>query len=108
MTTLSATTNLSNFYYLQTSFNACVYGHGEMPSIQSRIMISTGYSSEKDMQILIRTLRTQFVSGKAIFLDIGANLGIHALYAAKLGFEVWAIEPQLQNLKKVSSDYLYN
>ena len=48
------------------------------------------------------------MSGKAIFLDIGANLGIHALYAAKLGFEVWAIEPQLENIKKVSNDYLSN
>ena len=71
-------------------------------------MISSGYSSDKDMQILIKTLRTQFMSGKAIFLDIGANLGIHALYAAKLGFEVWAIEPQLENIKKVSNDYLSN
>ena len=71
-----------------------------MPSYQARIMISSGYSSDKDMQILIKTLRTQFMSGKAIFLDIGANLGIHALYAAKLGLEVWAIEPQLENIKR--------
>ena len=35
-------------------------------------------------------------------LDIGANLGIHGLYAAKMGFKVWAVEPQQRNLIKVS------
>ena len=71
-----------------------------MPSIQSRVMINIEYSSEKDIQILVKTLRTQLESGKAMFLDIGANLGIHAPYAAKLGLEVWAIESQLENIEK--------
>ena len=37
-----------------------------------------------------------------LFLDIGANLGIHGLYAAKLGHRVWAVEPQERNLIRVS------
>ena len=37
-----------------------------------------------------------------LVLDIGANLGIHGLYAAKLGHRVWAVEPQERNLIKVS------
>ena len=38
---------------------------------------------------------------KTVFLDIGANLGIHGLYAAKMGYRVWAVEPQKNNLLKV-------
>ena len=38
----------------------------------------------------------------ALVLDVGANKGIHGLYAAKLGYRVWAIEPQERNLIKVS------
>ena len=37
-----------------------------------------------------------------LFLDIGANLGIHTLYAAKMGFKTWAVEPQQRNLIKVN------
>ena len=39
---------------------------------------------------------------EAVVLDVGANLGIHGLYAAKLGYRVWAIEPQERNLIKVT------
>ena len=39
---------------------------------------------------------------KTILLDVGANLGIYGLYVAKLGFRVWAVEPQETNLIKVS------
>ena len=37
----------------------------------------------------------------ALFLDVGANLGFHTLYAAKLTNKVWAVEPQERNLNKV-------
>ena len=37
-----------------------------------------------------------------LFLDVGANLGIHSLYAAKLGHRVVAVEPQERNLIKVN------
>ena len=39
---------------------------------------------------------------EALFVDVGANLGIHGLYAAKLGYRVWAVEPQERNLIKVT------
>ena len=42
----------------------------------------------------------------AVFLDVGANLGIHSLFAARLGFNVWSIEPQIENLKKVTIGYI--
>ena len=37
-----------------------------------------------------------------LVLDVGANLGIHGLYAAKLGYQVWAVEPQERNIIKVT------
>ena len=40
-------------------------------------------------------------NGKTVMIDVGANLGIHGLYAAKLGYSVWAVEPQEMNLIKV-------
>ena len=38
---------------------------------------------------------------ETIFLDVGANIGMHTLYAAKLAYHVWAVEPQKQNIIKV-------
>ena len=38
---------------------------------------------------------------RTVMLDVGANLGIYGLYVANLGFRVWAVEPQIQNLIKV-------
>ena len=76
--------------------------HGDEDQVVSRSIIKYGFW-ERDIGNLIGTLLTKFMNDNAIFLDIGANLGIHALFAAKLGFKVWAIEPQAQNLKKVGS-----
>ena len=39
---------------------------------------------------------------EAVFLDVGANIGGHALYAAAKGNQVYAIEPLTINLKLVS------
>ena len=38
----------------------------------------------------------------ALVLDVGANKGIHGLYAAMLGYRVWAIEPQETHLMKTN------
>ena len=61
---------------------------------------------EQETSILINEFLTkQFINGggsKVLFVDIGANLGFHALYAAKLGANVWAVEPQETNLNKVT------
>ena len=63
-------------------------------------ILSTG-SWEKDISKIIKMLLNKYVHKSTVFLDIGANLGIHSLYAAKLGFKVWAVEPQQSNLLKV-------
>ena len=39
-----------------------------------------------------------------LYLDIGANLGIHGLHAAKANCTVWIVEPQELNLHKVSDE----
>ena len=38
---------------------------------------------------------------RTVLLDLGANIGMHTLYAAKLGYPVWAVDPQKQNIIKV-------
>ena len=36
-----------------------------------------------------------------LYLDLGSNLGIHGLHAAKSNCSVWAVEPQEENLQRV-------
>ena len=53
---------------------------------------------------MISEILSKYANPDALFLDIGANLGIHGLYMARLGYRVWAIEPQEKNLIKVYND----
>ena len=39
---------------------------------------------------------------KPIMLDLGANIGSHALYTANMGFQTCTVEPLTMNLVKVS------
>ena len=66
----------------------------------SEEIIRAGYF-EKNTMLLIKKLLTTRMKNDSVFLDAGANLGIHSLFAAKLGYRVWSIEPQEQNLRKV-------
>ena len=43
-----------------------------------------------------------------LYIDIGANLGIHELHAAKANCTVWIVEPQELNLQKVSDELKQN
>ena len=83
-------------------FKICVYNAQDDVFI-SRSIIESG-SFEPDISVLLREFFTIWPNDgtkKTILLDIGANLGIYGLYIAKLGFRVWAIEPQATNLIKV-------
>ena len=62
---------------------------------------------EREISKIIRMLLNRYVNKNALLLDIGANLGIHSLYAAKMGFKVWAVEPQQRNLIKVGIVCIY-
>ena len=70
-------------------------------------ILSTG-KWEPNISKIIKILLNKFVDKHTVFLDVGANLGIHGLYAAKLGFPVWAVEPQQRNLIKVCSKEIKN
>ena len=39
--------------------------------------------------------------GPVLYMDLGSNLGIHGLHAAKNNCSVWAVEPQEKNLQRV-------
>ena len=56
-----------------------------------------------------RTLSTKRAKAKnVLFIDLGANIGTHGLYAAALGAQVWAIEPQERNIVKVTRSSQHN
>ena len=40
-------------------------------------------------------------NNKAVLLDIGKHLGLHGLYAAKLGYRTWIVEPEEEHIVKV-------
>ena len=56
---------------------------------------------EKEISELIKDMLLRFDPRDIVFLDVGANLGFHSLYAAKLGYNVWAVEPQQRNVIKM-------
>ena len=56
---------------------------------------------EPGISITISNILSKHAKPDTLVLDVGANLGIHGLYAAQLGHRVWAIEPQERNLIKV-------
>ena len=55
----------------------------------------------------MRDILLNHANNDVLVLDIGANLGIHGLYAANLGYRVWAVEPQERNLIKVNILYMF-
>ena len=59
---------------------------------------------ETGISLMISDILSKYANSDALFLDVGANLGIHGLYMARLGYRVWAIEPQENNLIKVKND----
>ena len=90
----------------------CVHDEKDDSQGISRHVRKYGRYEENISQILKKLLHmmTKLHEGskKTIFLDVGANIGMHTLYVAKLGYPVWAVEPQKKNIIKVNSDiYIY-
>ena len=69
--------------------------------VVSKSVLSSG-KWEPGISLTISDILSRHADLEAVVLDVGANLGIHGLYAAKLGYRVWAIEPQERNLIKVT------
>lgn len=84
---------------LVPSFMICVYQKHKDIFVSDGIL-RTG-SWEPLISVLIKNLLQKHSKNDVVFVDVGANLGIHGLYAAKLGYNVWAIEPQTDNLVKM-------
>ena len=84
----------------QPSFTICVYGNQE-DRVISKSVLSSG-KWEPGISLTIYDILLRHADLEALFVDVGANLGIHGLYAAKLGYRVWAVEPQERNLIKVT------
>ena len=84
---------------LVPSFMICVYEKSRDIFVSDGIL-TTG-SWEPHISVLIKNLLQVHSKNDIVFVDVGANLGIHGLYAAKLGYKVWAIEPQTDNLVKI-------
>ena len=84
---------------LKPHFTNCVYEMKNDIYVSYRILKSGIW--EKEIGELIKDMLFRFDPRDIVFLDVGANLGFHSLYAAKLGYNVWAVEPQQRNVIKM-------
>jgi hypothetical protein len=91
---------------LQPKFTICVHDPKRDQWISNSILHSGQWESH--LSILLRNLlasaQNLYPNIKPILLDCGANLGIHGLYGAALGYQVWAVEPQVENVFHVSKN----
>jgi FkbM family methyltransferase len=55
----------------------------------------------------VRWLET-FGEEQSSFLDVGANIGIYSIYAAKLGHKVISIEPEFNNFQNLNENIIDN
>ena len=81
----------------------CIHDEGTDSEISAYVRKEGGYekSISRTIKALLGINKPHEGNKKTIFLDVGANLGMHTLYAAKLGYPVWAVEPQKKNIIKV-------
>ena len=83
--------------YFQPSFTICHHPTNVDKFVSGSIAGSGIW--EGHISILIDKALRRYPN--ATLLDIGANIGAHALYGAALGNKVWAVEPMTENLVKV-------
>ena len=84
---------------MQPHFTICVHQTKEDKWISGGIL-KTG-KWEPEISLVMKNVLENHSNKDTLVLDVGANLGIHGLYAAKLGYRVWAVEPQERNIIKV-------
>lgn len=84
---------------LTPQFTICVYEKKNDIYVSYRILKSGIW--EKEISELIKDMLLRYEQKEILFLDVGANLGFHTLYAAKLGYNTWAVEPQQRNAIKI-------
>ena len=88
---------------MQPSFMMCVHNEETDSDISAYVRKEGGYEKQigRTIKALLGASKHREGNKKTTFLDVGANLGMHTLYAAKLGYPVWAVEPHKQNIIKV-------
>ena len=85
-------------FVLQPTFRICVYDPSHDIWVSSEIL-RKGYWEQWMAEWFLSVKKAY--AGDFLYLDVGANIGIHGLHAAKAGATVWAVEPQAKNLQKV-------
>ena len=92
--------NICFMFFYQPSFTLCV---DNSTDDRASIFANTNYDTILSSflgEILTET-STNSKGNKAVLLDIGENLGLRGLYAAKLGYRTWIIDPNEENFVKV-------
>ena len=88
------------YKHLQPQFRICVHNVNEDVWVSDSIM-KFGYWEVELAQWLNKLLVKLGTPSDVLYIDLGANLGIHSLHAAKANCTVWSVEPQEKNLHKV-------
>jgi hypothetical protein len=91
--------------FLKPKFTICVHDPHRDRYISSSILKSGKWEGDFSLLLgnLLASAQKLYANVKPILLDCGANLGIHGLYGAALGYDVWAVEPQVENVFHVSN-----
>ena len=90
---------------MQPQFRICVHNVNEDVWVSDSIM-KFGYW-EVDLAKWLNNLLGKLGNpADVLYIDLGANLGIHSLHAAKANCTVWSVEPQEKNLHKVIATFV--
>lgn len=71
------------------------WGRFKCPDIYSLIQFAPDFEKEV-RQVIIDSAKPTTLHTRPLFVDVGANIGRHAVMAARLGFDVVALEPDSQ------------
>lgn len=74
-----------------------------LPNMHCAWRVETIYSKEPDTVAWIRSMQPG-----QIFYDVGANIGLYTLLAAKQGLSVFAFEPESQNYAVLTRNLAFN
>ena len=80
---------------LQQNFTICTYEPAE-DTFVSKYIVSEGYW-ENEVAFWLGAIIHR-MNPSVLYLELGANLGIHGIHAAMLNCTVWAVEPQEKNI----------
>ena len=86
-------------YSIQPSYKVCAFTKATDEYISGSVL--SGNAWEGDISKLLGRLLDAYGNSQMVFIDVGANIGCHALYEAAKGYDVWAVDPLTMNHVKV-------